>query len=110
MASSLLTPGGEPAPKPWERIRDGHDHARIDLQESKSTAIRACGDPGARARARRHHRRRNRRDLERYGIQTKYERYLVEVHPDRKEAVFAVVGDPNGARETIRHDMMHAGA
>ncbi|MRG91147.1 NAD(P)/FAD-dependent oxidoreductase [Polyangium spumosum] len=46
--------------------------------------------------------------IERYGIQTKFERNLVEVNPDRKEAVFAVVGDPSGARETIRYDIMHA--
>ncbi|MDC0746082.1 NAD(P)/FAD-dependent oxidoreductase [Polyangium mundeleinium] len=46
--------------------------------------------------------------ITRYSIQTKFERNLVEVHPDRKEAVFAVVGDPAGKRETIRYDMMHA--
>jgi sulfide:quinone oxidoreductase len=46
--------------------------------------------------------------IERYGIQAQFERNLVEVHPDRKEAVFAIVGGAPGARETIRYDMMHA--
>jgi len=44
----------------------------------------------------------------RYGIEPRFERNLIEVIPDRKEAVFALLGSPDGARETIRYDILHA--
>ncbi len=46
--------------------------------------------------------------IDRYGIDARYERNLVEVKPDTKEAVFAVLGGAGSARETIRYDILHA--
>lgn len=46
--------------------------------------------------------------IARYGIQTRYEHTMVEVRPERKEAVFEVAGGAPGARVTIPYDIMHA--
>jgi len=46
--------------------------------------------------------------IARYGIETHYERNLVEVRPDTREAIFEVVGNPTAPRETIRYDFLHA--
>lgn len=43
----------------------------------------------------------------RYDIDVHLKRELVEVRPERREAVFAVVGSETGATETIPYDIMH---
>lgn len=49
--------------------------------------------------------RRLRRVVERKGIETLFRRNLVELHPDRREAVLANLD--TGERETIGYDMIH---
>lgn len=47
----------------------------------------------------------------RYHIDARYQRNLVEVRPDQKEAIFEIVGDAGDAgapRETIPYDILHA--
>lgn len=44
----------------------------------------------------------------RYGIDTRFEHDLVEVHGDRKEAIFARTVDGKTERVTIPYDMFHA--
>jgi len=44
----------------------------------------------------------------RYGIDTRFGHNLVEVVPERKEAIFQKVGDPQAARVTIAYDILHA--
>jgi sulfide:quinone oxidoreductase len=48
------------------------------------------------------------RVLERYGVDAKFNHELVEVLPDKKEAVFQLKNDPGGQRITIPYDMLHA--
>lgn len=47
------------------------------------------------------------RVIERYGIDARYNHDLVEIRPDRKEAVFALKNDPAASRVTIPYDIMH---
>lgn len=46
------------------------------------------------------------RVIDRYGIDVHYERELVEVRPETKEAVFEIKGEEGGT-ETIPYDIMH---
>jgi sulfide:quinone oxidoreductase len=45
--------------------------------------------------------------IARYGIDARFNHDLVEIRPGKKEAIFALKGDPSGTRTTIRYDMMH---
>lgn len=45
--------------------------------------------------------------IERYGIDARYERNLVEVRPETREAIFEVVGNASAPRETIPYDLLH---
>ncbi len=46
--------------------------------------------------------------LERYGVDAKFNHELVEILPDKKEAVFQLKNDPGGQRLTIPYDILHA--
>jgi sulfide:quinone oxidoreductase len=48
------------------------------------------------------------RVVARYGIDARFGHNLVEVVPDRKEAIVEVIGEPAGARVTIGYDILHA--
>jgi sulfide:quinone oxidoreductase len=43
----------------------------------------------------------------RYGIDVRFKRDLVEVRPERREAIFVVVGSETGEKETIPYDILH---
>ncbi len=47
------------------------------------------------------------RVIERYAIDPRFNHDLVEIRPERREAVFALKNDPAAARVTIPYDMMH---
>lgn len=47
------------------------------------------------------------RVIDRYGIDVHYQRELVELRPDRREAIFEIKSDPRGGRETIPYDLLH---
>lgn len=42
-----------------------------------------------------------------YGIDARFNHDLVEIRPARKEAIFALKGDPSGSRTTIPYDILH---
>jgi sulfide:quinone oxidoreductase len=46
--------------------------------------------------------------VERYGIDVHFKRELVEVRPERREAIFQIKDSPDGATETIPYDILHA--
>jgi sulfide:quinone oxidoreductase len=46
--------------------------------------------------------------IDRYGITTRYQIEMVEIHPRRKEAVFRPRNQPDGPRTTIPYDILHA--
>jgi len=46
--------------------------------------------------------------LERYGVDARFNHELVEILPDKKEAVFQLKNDPGGQRLTIPYDILHA--
>lgn len=43
----------------------------------------------------------------RYGIDARYNHELVEIRPDRKEAIFQIKGQPDDTRVTIPYDIFH---
>jgi len=45
--------------------------------------------------------------VERYGIDARFNHDLIEVRPDKKEAVFALKADPDKTCVTIPYDIMH---
>jgi sulfide:quinone oxidoreductase len=45
--------------------------------------------------------------VQRYGIDARYSHDLVEIRPDKKEAVFVKKNDPANARVTIGYDIFH---
>ena len=45
--------------------------------------------------------------LARYGIDSRFKQELVEIHAEKKEAVFQLKNDPANQRTTIPYDMMH---
>lgn len=45
--------------------------------------------------------------VDRYGIDTRFKHELVEVHPEKKEAVFQIKNDPANTRITIPYDLLH---
>ncbi len=45
--------------------------------------------------------------VQRYGIDARFSHDLVEIRPDKKEAVFVQKNDPAKARTTIAYDIMH---
>ena len=45
--------------------------------------------------------------LARYGIDSRFKHELVEIHAEKKEAVFQLKNDPANQRTTIPYDMMH---
>lgn len=47
------------------------------------------------------------RVLTRYGIDSRFKHELVEIHPEKKEAVFQLKNDPANQRTTIPYDIMH---
>jgi sulfide:quinone oxidoreductase len=47
------------------------------------------------------------RVIERYGIDARYGHDLVEIRPEKKEAVFQLKNDAAGARVTIPYDLLH---
>lgn len=46
--------------------------------------------------------------IERYGIETRFQIEMVEVDPERKEAIFRPRNQPDGPRTTIPYDILHA--
>jgi sulfide:quinone oxidoreductase len=48
------------------------------------------------------------RVIQRYGIDARFNHELVEILPEKKEAVFQVKGDPAGQRTAIPYDFLHA--
>ena len=46
--------------------------------------------------------------LQRYGVDARFNHELVEILPDKKEAVFQLKNDPGGQRLTIPYDILHA--
>lgn len=48
------------------------------------------------------------RVIQRYGIDARFNHELVEILPEKKEAVFQVKSDPAGQRTTIPYDFLHA--
>jgi sulfide:quinone oxidoreductase len=46
--------------------------------------------------------------IERYGIDARFNHELVEILPEKKEAVFQAKNDPAGQRITIPYDFLHA--
>lgn len=46
--------------------------------------------------------------IERYGIETRFQIEMVEIHPERKEAVFRPRNQPDGPRTVIPYDILHA--
>ena len=48
------------------------------------------------------------RVVERYGIDTRFNHELVEVRPEKKEAIFHIKGDPAQRRITLPYDFLHA--
>jgi len=48
------------------------------------------------------------RVIQRYGIDTRFNHELVEIRPEKKEAIFQVKSDPTGPRTTIPYDILHA--
>ncbi len=48
------------------------------------------------------------RVIERYGIVARFNHELVEIRPEKKEAVFQAKNDPAGQRITIPYDFLHA--
>ncbi len=48
------------------------------------------------------------RVVQRYGIDARFNHELVEILPEKREAVFQVKNDPPGQRTTISYDFLHA--
>jgi sulfide:quinone oxidoreductase len=47
------------------------------------------------------------RVIERYGIDARYSHDLIEIHPDKNEAVFQIKNGPGDSRVTIPYDFLH---
>lgn len=45
--------------------------------------------------------------IDRYGIEARYNHELVEIRPEKKEAVFAVKNDSAAGRVTVQYDLLH---
>jgi len=48
-----------------------------------------------------------RKVLERYEIDARFNHELVEIRPDKREAVFKIKGEPEGARVVVPYDILH---
>ncbi len=47
------------------------------------------------------------RVIERYGIAARFSQELVELRPEKREAIFELKGDPEKRRVTVGYDMLH---